>query len=584
MTLGERIQALRRDRGMSQEDLAEALGVSRQAVSKWEKGLSYPDTRNLLALAELFGVSADELALLRRQEAPGEAPPPAEPEPAEAGPSAPRRRFSRWVPVAAVALAALAVVLIPVTVHLALRRMETGPVENVPSDVAEADGQGGEEAEGQDGAEAGGGASGLAERPGLERTGEFALVWEEAEGYAYLAIGRQTEYFPFGTTLTPTEPETVSHVDTYGDLHEVDCGDLKLRYGRWEEESGPVEAVWQMTTMVPGYETARGIQTGSREAELLSAYGDELLYHLKEDSYTLVPHEYYYIYAYPGGGSEIAFFIQKGEVAALRIRALFDEAFEGADNLYSFPVVDGQPDFSARKEPEKEEIDETRAVYIALHALENQTNLSAEEIYRCRQDIYSNLQYMSWGEYGRLGEAGKSNETKFALLNWLCGQDTLSESEIYGLQAGGCLRTDLDGAYAESYGLALGKAFSLYPVEFVRILADKDFTGEERQMVVASTVYGAGWMEETFRQAVQELKEATMFTEEQEQQRQAFLENFREVYPDDVSQTAGGEASVWDGSPLLLEKFQKNCKIHLTNRVFFGIVIRACSSRRDMAA
>src|SRR5699024_4366752 len=129
---------------------------------------------NLLALAELFGVSADELALLRRQEAPGEAPPPAEPEPAEAGSSAPRRRFSRWVPVAAVALAALAVVLIPVTVHLALRRMETGPVENVPSDTAETDGQGGEEAEGQDGAEAGGGASGLAERPGLERTGEFA--------------------------------------------------------------------------------------------------------------------------------------------------------------------------------------------------------------------------------------------------------------------------------------------------------------------------------------------------------------------------------------------------------------------------
>ena len=57
MTLGERIQALRRERGMSQEDLAEALDISRQAVSKWEKGLSYPDTGNLLALAELFGVT-----------------------------------------------------------------------------------------------------------------------------------------------------------------------------------------------------------------------------------------------------------------------------------------------------------------------------------------------------------------------------------------------------------------------------------------------------------------------------------------------------------------------------------------------
>ena len=66
MTLGERIQALRRERGMSQEGLAEVLGISRQAVSKWEKGLSCPDTGNLLALAELFGVSADELAGLRQ--------------------------------------------------------------------------------------------------------------------------------------------------------------------------------------------------------------------------------------------------------------------------------------------------------------------------------------------------------------------------------------------------------------------------------------------------------------------------------------------------------------------------------------
>ena len=41
MTLGERIQALRRERGMSQEGLAEVLGISRQAVSKWEKDVSH---------------------------------------------------------------------------------------------------------------------------------------------------------------------------------------------------------------------------------------------------------------------------------------------------------------------------------------------------------------------------------------------------------------------------------------------------------------------------------------------------------------------------------------------------------------
>ena len=46
---------------MSQEALAERLGVSRQAVSKWESGASDPSTSNLLALAKLFGSDAKEL-------------------------------------------------------------------------------------------------------------------------------------------------------------------------------------------------------------------------------------------------------------------------------------------------------------------------------------------------------------------------------------------------------------------------------------------------------------------------------------------------------------------------------------------
>lgn len=47
--------------GLSQEALAEKLGVSRQAVSKWERSESSPDTDNLIALAKLYGVSLDEL-------------------------------------------------------------------------------------------------------------------------------------------------------------------------------------------------------------------------------------------------------------------------------------------------------------------------------------------------------------------------------------------------------------------------------------------------------------------------------------------------------------------------------------------
>lgn len=52
---------LRRAHGLSQEDLAERLGVSRQAISKWERAESSPDTDNLIALAQLYGVSLDEL-------------------------------------------------------------------------------------------------------------------------------------------------------------------------------------------------------------------------------------------------------------------------------------------------------------------------------------------------------------------------------------------------------------------------------------------------------------------------------------------------------------------------------------------
>ena len=60
-TLGEALKAHRTRCKMTQEFVAEAIGVSRQAVSKWESGASDPSTSNLLALAKLYGVSAEEL-------------------------------------------------------------------------------------------------------------------------------------------------------------------------------------------------------------------------------------------------------------------------------------------------------------------------------------------------------------------------------------------------------------------------------------------------------------------------------------------------------------------------------------------
>jgi len=60
-SLGEVIRDHRTRCGMTQEFVAEQLGVSRQAVSKWESGASDPSTSNLLALAKLFDVPADEM-------------------------------------------------------------------------------------------------------------------------------------------------------------------------------------------------------------------------------------------------------------------------------------------------------------------------------------------------------------------------------------------------------------------------------------------------------------------------------------------------------------------------------------------
>ena len=61
LTISENIRRLRRERGMTQERLAELMGVTNQAVSKWESQSTYPDITALIPLAEIFGVSVDEL-------------------------------------------------------------------------------------------------------------------------------------------------------------------------------------------------------------------------------------------------------------------------------------------------------------------------------------------------------------------------------------------------------------------------------------------------------------------------------------------------------------------------------------------
>ena len=75
MSLSEKLYALRKSKGLSQEELAEALGVSRQAISKWENGSAIPESDKLIAIATYFAVSLDEL--IGREECIGQPAPDA---------------------------------------------------------------------------------------------------------------------------------------------------------------------------------------------------------------------------------------------------------------------------------------------------------------------------------------------------------------------------------------------------------------------------------------------------------------------------------------------------------------------------
>ena len=75
MTMGEKLQLLRKSRGLSQEQLAAELDVSRQAISKWECGDSTPDLDKLRAICTYFGVTTDHLLWENQEDAPKAAVP-----------------------------------------------------------------------------------------------------------------------------------------------------------------------------------------------------------------------------------------------------------------------------------------------------------------------------------------------------------------------------------------------------------------------------------------------------------------------------------------------------------------------------
>lgn len=461
MTLGEHIAKLRREAGLSQEGLAEQMGVSRQAVSKWEKGLSYPDTENLLALAALFGVSADHLAGLRREEEQSRAEMEEE---TAALPEPPRQRRRVWpyVLLAAVLLSAV----IGLGPYLAfMLNIKMPSIDNPVTVPAET------------------------EKPAAADIGEFALIWQGKEGWEFLRAGEQTGDFPFGTSLAPSELETVTDTDYRAvKLHEVSCGALRLRYTVNSEDSSSY--VTELSTITPGYETARGIEVGSSEASVLSEYGDGLVYCLKDSGSVLCRHDYCYAYSPEDAfGTAVLLYIDGGTVSGLTVRAGDDmgsEAFQ-VDHTFIFPVVNGKVDFTGREEPEREDADATRAVYIAMNALLTDRNLSAEEEYRHRQTVYEGLPTLDWPAFAALGPAGEDTETMQSLLQYLESQPLLSTHEISGLQGGAF---QVDGWYATWYSILLGRAFLAAPEQYVRCMADSGRSDEENRDLAGITACG----------------------------------------------------------------------------------------------
>ena len=110
MTLGLRIQELRKERGLSQEALGQQLGVSRQAVSRWEMDGAVPEVDKLIAMSRIFGVDLNDLLQVdppdtasgEEQAQDSALPPPA---------SGPQRRLPRLLPLAGAAVLVLSLLL-----------------------------------------------------------------------------------------------------------------------------------------------------------------------------------------------------------------------------------------------------------------------------------------------------------------------------------------------------------------------------------------------------------------------------------------------------------------------------------------
>ena len=497
MTLGQRINQYRKKLGLSQEALGEHLGVSRQAVSKWETDAASPDVENLLALARIFGVSVAELS---------ETP---ELSPNGSSTAPPSRHFS---PLVRFAFAFGCAMILTISLLLWLYWLEhkgesSGPPPQPPAATI-----------------------GSPETPALQNhesitapvaapKTDFALLWYGSDGNGeFLELGTQETAFPFGTTLELTEPMVIMDTDfnSMTTCHS-DCGNIKIDfYCIKEADSLEQNFIWNLSTMVSSIRTPRGIHVGNTKAQVLAAYGDKLVYCMKETgSYSLVKHDYCYAFQTPEtGGSSLQLFMLDGIVAGIRVEhmaELGNTAF-APDHISRFPVKNGEPDFSMRQEPEKETRSDTWKVYDAWNQLVTNNNLSAEERYTYRRTIFSLLADLDWQEFGSYGFGGTPGisaeqfSTIEALMSWLHQQAPYSEGEIFRLQMG-CTAKGLDGAYTDMYAHLLSAALFQDPIAFVKGLA---YQGMEETMshAVSLAAYDAIWYETDCSKTAEILEEA----------------------------------------------------------------------------
>ena len=483
MTLGQRISLYRKKLNISQEELGARLGVSQQAVSKWETDLSAPDLNNLIGLARELGVSVAELT--ETTEEPSAAQDPAlPPSPSQLETDASQRNASgtRWW-----AGLIIGAVLLFLSAGYLLYRINQPPAGQV-SDYA-------------------------------EPASDFYLQWQVPrrdgrEWYEFLTLGTQAEPFPFHTSLHLTAPEKIVTEGTdlhLAAVHHAVCGGLYVDYIHLqadpEQGQAAGDTICRISTMAPGFWTPRGISVGVEKSFVVDAYhsGKEdqaegtLLYGLKEaDGYSLVPHDYLYIWSAfeEGRGYQtIYFFIKDGLVAGISMELMQDmgDFYASANNTSTFPVDEnGDPDYSNRQDLPQEPIDATRQVYIAWNQLVTNENLSAEERYAYRRDVFTNLPDMDWQEFGALGGIDSSG-TIFALLDWLSQQEHYSSGDIYFIQRGYAAR-GIDGAYAEDYCYLLSRALFSDPVAYAKALARSTTDDEAVQtLIMGGTAYGADY-------------------------------------------------------------------------------------------